>query len=455
MATNDIYDSKNKYEIFKRKIDKLHIDPEERERGKQGRSIYYCRNSKNLNYFGKLCIKFESQDISYIRRLRYLRTLLMITNYTVKDLKDLDRSDIDKLMASMHKHYKTPVSKTDFVKNIKRIWRILFPETDEKGRIDESICPYPVRHLSRKTDKSQQKRRNDKLTYEEYEKIVDYFSSDSRIQFYIVFAIESLARPQEMLYLKLKDVEQYDNYAKIWISEHGKEGTGLLQCIDSYPYLVKWLQEHPFKKDKDSFLFINTGNTNYGKQMTPFNISKRLKTGCKNLGIDKNVTAYSLKRIGVTFKRLGGDSDVEIQHTARWTSTSQLKTYDLSTQEDALKVALAKRGLIQDEKYKKFQPDNKSCLFCGEINGFNEEICKKCKRPLNREKIKEEYENHNRGMDLMQKQLNQMQKRLQDQDKINQVIKNLSFLNPESIKPLLAITDKLKVLEKQIADSTK
>lgn len=443
MAINDIYNNREKYREFKEKIDKLILPPEERINKKRYKGLYYCRNKENLEYFRKLCLKFESQDISYIRRLRYLRTLLMITHYTDKNIRGLEREDIDKIMAQMHKHYKSPVSKIDFVKNIKRIWRLLFPEKDERGRIDERICPYVVRHLSEKTDKSKQKRRNDKLTFEEYESLVNYFSNDSRMQFYIVFAVESLARPQEMLYLKLKDIEQYDNYAKIWISEHGKEGTGLLQCIDSYPYLIKWLQQHPLRNDKESFLFVNIGNVRYGKQMTPLNISKRLGTACRKLGIDKDVTAYSLKRIGVTFKRLRGYSDVEIQHTARWTSTSQLKTYDLSTQEDALKVALVKKGLLKDEKYKEFEPKNKVCVFCNTINGFNEESCSNCKRPLDREKIKQEYEDHNKGLNLMQQQLKLMQDRIKEQEQVNGIIKKLSVLNPESLHKFISALEKI------------
>ncbi len=40
------------------------------------------------------------------------------------------------------------------------------------------------------------------------------------------------------------DVELHDNYAKVYLSEHGKEGVhGFLRCIDSFPYLVRWLEE--------------------------------------------------------------------------------------------------------------------------------------------------------------------------------------------------------------------
>jgi hypothetical protein len=120
--------------------------------------------------------------------------------------------------------------------------------------------------------------------------------------------------------------------------------------------------------------------------MTPININQHLKSACKALGISKDITSYSLKRNGVTFRRLRGESDMEVQHAARWTSTRQLKTYDMSTQKEALRIQLIKRGLIKADKkeYGKYQPENKRCAFCDTLNAFNNKFCDGCKRPLDR-----------------------------------------------------------------------
>ena len=118
-----------------------------------------------------------------------------------------------------------------------------------------------------------------------FEKIVNYFASDQRIQAYLTISFESLKRPQELLDVKIGGVELYDNYAKLYGSR-GKEGPVLIQCIDSYPYLIKWLEVHPLKNDKNAFLFINTGNTNTLKQLKPGTINKRQERGngqCNNV----------------------------------------------------------------------------------------------------------------------------------------------------------------------------
>lgn len=379
MVLNDIYDSQTRYEQYKDKVESFLIPPKiDRER--RGARKYYCKSKSNLKYFYRLFEIFEARDTSYVRRNRLLNTFLLICHATEKDLGEFDRSDTDAVVKFMHSVYMSPKSKTDFIRDMKFMWKLLFPETDERGRIDDTICPYPVRHLSARTDKSREKRRKDKLTLVEIESLLQYFSNDPCVQAFIALSLDALGRPQETCYTKISDVEIYDNYARVWISEHGKEGTGFLQCIDSYPYLIKWYNQHPFRDNPDTFLFLNKDK----QQLTPAAINKRLRKACKDLGIEKPITSYSLKRNGVTIKRHLGYSDLEIQYTARWTSTKQLQIYDLSDQDDAFKIQLVKRGLIIDEKYKGLKPQTRECVYCKKLNGMTDKICTNCQRPLER-----------------------------------------------------------------------
>ncbi len=427
MAENDIYKNKEKYERYVRELDLFGILPEQRpsrKLNKNGKEVnikgrkspYYCRFKDNLQYFQIIFKYYDARDTSYIRRARQLTSLRLICHFAEKDLKDFTRDDIDNLVAWINNNnfYKTCESREGIMRDIKWFWKVFFPEKDSQGRPDNTIIPYPVRHLKVAQDKSKEKRRIDKLSPDEIERIINFFTRDPRVQFYITLAVESLGRPQEILYTKIKDVELYDNYAKIWISEHGKEGTGYLQCIDSYPYLVKWLEHHPFKNDKDSYLFVNLGvqktaSVKYS-QFTPFNLNKKLRFACKELGINKPITGYSLKRSGVTIKRLMGYSDVEIQKTARWTSTAQLKIYDLSTQDDVFKQQLIKRGLLKDDSVSKDTLQVKICDFCNTRNGFTSQMCSTCKRPLDKELIRKQL----MEQDAMLKKVDDMENKYKD-----------------------------------------
>ncbi len=384
MADNDIYNNKYRYETFMDKLGSLVERPNGRTKQK-----YYCKNPLNLEYFRKLHKIFEAKDLSYIRRLRVFRVFSIVVYVSEKDLKECNRDDMDDIAVFSHTVNKSIKSKGDFIRDLKTIWKILFPEVDQLGRIDDTVMPYPVRHLSSKIDKSKEILRNDRFTLEEFEKLVNYFSNDARLQCYITLSFESLARPQELCYRKIKDIELEDTYARVWVRDHGKEGTKFLQCIDSFPYLLKWYEQHPYKGDKEAYFFISNGRSN--NPLTPLNVNKKLRLACRNLRMDKKITNYSFKRNGITMSRLRGDSDVSIQHRAGWTSTKQLKVYDMSTKEDAFKVELAKRGLITEQKYENYLPKTKICV-CGEVLGFAEKVCIKCKRLTDKEDIQKSTE---------------------------------------------------------------
>lgn len=383
MAENDIYNSKKRYESIKNHLEELTKPIDTNVTGMVGTRKYWCKNAENLEYFKKLCLKFEAEDRSFIRRCRLLQVLKIIVHYTAKNLKELQRSDIDEIVANASNTL-SPKSASDFKKDIKYIWKSVLPDCDERGRPDENMVPYVVRHLKTLIDKSRQTIREDRLTYKEFESVIAYFSDKPCIQAFLMLALESLGRPQELLWRKIKDVEIHDNYAKIQLSSHGKEGIGILQCIDGYSYLMAWLNVHPFRKNSDSLLFVNET----GKQYKPAAINKHLRNAREKLCIYKPVTCYSWKRNGVTFRRLRGDSDLEIQRAARWTSTKQLKTYDMTDQEDAFKLELIKRGIVKAEKgYEHLQPKTRPCFFCHALNKFTDTTCNTCNRPLDRNKV--------------------------------------------------------------------
>lgn len=384
MAEEDIYKNKRSYERFMKNLEGFLV-PAEQQAGK-GKRRYHCKNSRNLKHFEELHRHFEARDLSYIRRGRLIDTIRFVMFVTDKELSACDRRDVDDIVARSHKTNQSIHSKQSFIKNLKWIWSTLFPEIDEYDHVIDNIRPYPVRHLTCRIDKSKQRLRNDRLTIREYERLVSYFSVNPEMQAYITIAVESLGRPQEICFTRIRDVEMHESYAKIWISSHGKEGTKFLQVIDSFSYLARWFSQHPHQGDGDSFLFLALDERD--RQLTPENINKKLRRACRILGIDKRITAYSLKRLGVTFMRLRGDSDVEIQHVARWTSTRQLQTYDLSNAEDIFKKRLEDRGLVPKEDREQIL-EAKLCA-CGEKAGFSDKICSRCNRSLGSKKIEKE-----------------------------------------------------------------
>ena len=416
MVQNDIYNSKKRYDNFKQNLERFTKPAQNRKSLGDRNFKYHCKNPKNLEHFKKLFPIWEAKDNSYIRRLRLLMSLRLVCHATQKDLgiiaEEWDREEINKIVAFMHENYHSSKSKSDFIKDLKHLWRLLFPEKDEKGRPDELLTPYSVRHLSAKIDKSNDKRRQDKLSLEEYQQILDYFIKEPMLQCYITLTVESLVRPQEACYIKIRDIDLQDNHAKLYISEHGKEGThGFLRCIDSYSYLTKWIEHHPFKTNPEAYLFLMPARGRQYQQLQPSYVNTKLKCACKDLNIKKTITCYSFKRNGVTYMRLNGSSDVEIQHTARWTSTKQLSNYDLSTADDTFKNELEKRGLIQANTTETIG-NTKICIFCKKTNPFTNKTCEQCQRLLNRKEIIQQEQKKETEISDLKTQIQQLNEKM-------------------------------------------
>jgi hypothetical protein len=406
MADNDIYNSKGRYEQFRSNL-KLYLDKP------SGQRKYQIQNKNNLTYFSKLMTRFEAADISYIRRLRLLRSFLIVCHAIEKDLSEVNRDDIDKMVIFANQQNTGAKTKKDFITDLKHMWKIILPEKDEQGRIDDTVIPYVVRHLSSKVDKSREKMRKDRLTMDEFEKLIGSFGNDARMQAVLALIMESLGRPQELLGRNIEDMELHENYAKVYIAEHGKEGVGFLRCIDSFYYVSKWLNEHPLKHNPKAPLFINLGTRGKYERLKPIAANKLIREKCRMLGINKPITLYSFKRNGVTLSRLRGDSDVDIQHRARWTSTRQLKTYDLSTQDDSFTIELIKRGIIkQDKKYAEVKPLSRKCMFCSFDNGIAEKVCANCKRLLDRTAIEQEEKKKEEESKLLREEMTKIKAQL-------------------------------------------
>ena len=103
-----------------------------------------------------------------------------------------------------------------------------------------------------------------------------------------------------------------------------------------------------------------------------------------------------------------GEDDLTIQRIAGWTSTKQLKVYDLTDQDDVFKRKLMEKGLIHSESIKR--PDAKLCQFCGTLLGFTEKVCSTCHHILDRDLVKsniqkdEELREFIKGFNALRKQ---------------------------------------------------
>src|SRR3990167_726150 len=400
MAEDDIYGSKHCWETILKKIESgAYLKP-------HANSKFYIKNRDNLKYFPIVAKELDLKDNAFIRRQMIVTTLKKICYLTEKDLKDITQEDVKEIVRKANSMNKTSNSRNEFLTIARMIWKMILPEKDHLGRVDTSIVPYSWRIKVDYSDKSIKKDKSDKITYAEYTEILKGLNGNPKMQLFISLMFSNLARPQEICFIDLEDVTIFDNYARIRISKHGKEGTKTLQLIDNFYYLIQWLNVHPYwRKDNKMPLFITTANNSRHKRMNPIHANKALRNILEKLNIKKPLSGYSFKRNGVTSKLIAGENPQDIQKTAGWASFKTIQSYDLSVQEDYFKEELIRKGVIKtDDKDKKINVHFKVCAFCNDISPLTSEFCMQCKRPLNREEIlKVEQDKDKTISDLTQK----------------------------------------------------
>ena len=154
MAENDIYNSKSRYETNLKKIESgAYLRP-------QDRTPYYIRNPENLKYFKIFVRELEFRDMSYIRRISFLKSLKIMCYYTKKNLKNVTREDVKDVLIQIQKTHNF-TSRREFISYNKTIWKIILPEKDLQGREDDLITPYAWR-IKVHNDKSTQTEKKNK-----------------------------------------------------------------------------------------------------------------------------------------------------------------------------------------------------------------------------------------------------------------------------------------------------
>ena len=158
-------------------------------------------------------------------------------------------------------------------------------------------------------------------------------------------------RISELLGIRIKDITITPNYAYVLVD--GKTGERRNILIESYPHLLKWLENHPFKNNKKHYLFISLAPNYYGNQLYQSTVGSRLKTLAKRVGIKKEKitchTAFRHSRLTYLASTLNWN-EPKLRKFAGWSPTSNMTdVYCHGTEKDVYDALLLEAGIIEDK----------------------------------------------------------------------------------------------------------
>jgi integrase/recombinase XerD len=180
--------------------------------------------------------------------------------------------------------------------------------------------------------------------------------------------------------LQLKHVV-FDEYGAVITLPKGKTGARRVRLVYSSGYLRNWIDNHPLKLDRNSWLWVSSWNEKVHICYMTFWGSLRI--AAKRAGIEKRVNPHSFRHARATHLA-HYLTEQQLKAHLGWTPNSKMAgTYVHLSGKDVDKAILNIYGIATEE-----EPGDKAlkvtkCPRCKEIQDQKASFCFKCGMPLN------------------------------------------------------------------------
>ena len=354
---------------------------------------------------------FASLDgLSLPRILRYLGVLKDWAKIMYVDFDKASKEDIVRAVRIIqeNENYR-PWTKATYKIMLKRFYKWL-------KKVEDS--PEEVKWIKTTLKRTETEMLNngDLITEDEVKKLIN--SADHpRDKAFVSALYESGARIGEIASLQIGNIN-LDKYG-IVLNVNGKTGPRPIRIIASTPYLSTWLQNHPFKDDKNAPLWINIGCTNHNSMMQYWTIRAMLQRLFEKAEIKKRFNPHMFRHSRATFL---ADHLTEFQMNQYfgWIQGSNMpSTYIHMSGKKIDASILALNGLKQGEALKEVELKPKICSRCDTINAVDAKFCSNCAGILD---IKTAYE-------LQEKVTQETEIRKNSDEMMNVLMKDPEFLN--------------------------
>ncbi len=200
----------------------------------------------------------------------------------------------------------------------------------------------------------------------------------------ILLLYESACRIGEITNLSIKDAVS-DNFGYV-LSVSGKTGQRKIRIIDSALILKEWINNHPYKDNPDSPMFICLSKKDYGNRLTIAGIYRMIRLSVKRTEIRKRVHPHLFRHSRLTELAREGYQESWLKKFAGWTGSSRMPEIYISlSAKDIDDVMLEKKGLKQKTTSIDRALDYIICAKCNTPNSPTNKFCGNCAMPLDEE----------------------------------------------------------------------
>ncbi|MBT3395517.1 tyrosine-type recombinase/integrase [archaeon] len=299
------------------------------------------------------------------------------------NLDNVTRKDVLNIVAYINRIDRlSEATKSDYRRCIKQFFKWFQEEdvrVDSEDRNDRIEAKKLYSYIEKELSISYKKKQIDPSTIlsdEEIENVVRKGCRSIKEKAFIKFLHETGIRAGEMLNLHLKHIEIKKNIGVAYVD--GKTGRRAVQFTRSMPYIVQWLESHPFKDDNDSFLWLGESPNRLHQPLIHRGSQKMIDRCFERSGIKKKHNFHWFRHSRASLLAPHLPESLLCKYMGWTIGSRQVKTY-LHLCPQQLEDAFLKMNGLAEEVEKKELP--KQCG-CGTINDSFSRYCFRCGNPL-------------------------------------------------------------------------
>jgi len=374
-----------------KQMQESHISPKNKELIRKFRDFRLSTTAKELRV-----AKLSSQ----LRR---------ICEHLEKDLDTLIREDVQAVVSSYNQieHY-SDATKADYKRAIKEFYK-WFRDEDLRLESEKKTVRIQAQKLYRYLEKDlKTSYRTPKadpktiLTDEDIDYVLEHGCKNMKEKALLKFLHETGVRAGELLNMRVGDVEFNKDYAMARVD--GKTGERHIPIVTSVPFLVRYLELHPYRNDKFAFLWVGYNIKCLHEPLLHTGTQKLIERCFEQAGLIKKHYIEAKTESGKLIKKLV-KKEVNKKCNLHWfrhsratllapylteqilckymgwaIGSNQIKTYTHLSVKQVTDAVLDVKGIKNKEEpeYK----DNPIKCVCDTINEPKAKYCYKCGKPL-------------------------------------------------------------------------
>lgn len=369
------------------------------------RRIENALSKKTVELIKKYHNEMISESISKATQLKHLEVMLNLSRFLKKEWNEVNTDDIQKLVVTIVQKYSVSGQETHTTADHKKVLKIFYRwlKTGSRHKDPDSLDPPEIRKIKMRRVKDRLSR-EDLISEADMTRILHACGENLRDKALIAVHNEAGTRIGETLTLQIKHVV-VDDYGAI-IKVDGKTNARPIRLLSSAPYLIAWLNAHPFKENTESPLWVNLSKFQYGSHLTYKGARQIIQKRVELANLPKRVYFHLFRHSQIT-QTANFLTEAHQKKRYGWSSSSKMPArYTHLVDEDVDEALLGHYGI------KKQKPTDlkipKKCTTCGWPNTHDVDYCEKCTKALSLEKaLQQDEEKKNEIEDLKQNQTKQ------------------------------------------------